>query len=89
MVQTFKKNGHVSVSVLGQPQKILKTVGGFKGIQNRFRNYRRFRNYDSETTIQKLIPPIQKLSAFRNYSDSETTIPFQRYLIFIYGGFQK
>ena len=35
-------------------------------IQSRFRNYRRFRNCDSETTIQKLFP------RFRNYCDSET-----------------
>ena len=48
---------------------------------DRFRNYPGFRNYDSETKIQKLFRPIQKLR-FRNYSrriqklfstDSETT----------------
>ena len=33
-----------------------------------------FRNYhDSESRIQKLSPPIQKLSWFRNYHDSEST----------------
>ena len=37
-------------------------------IQSRFRNYRRFRNCDSETTIQKLFPPFQKLLRFRNYN---------------------
>ena len=33
---------------------------------DRFRNYPGFRNYDSETKIQKLFRPIQKLR-FRNY----------------------
>ena len=50
---------------------------------DRFRNYPGFRNYDSETEIQKLFRPIQKLR-FRNYSrriqklfstDSETISP--------------
>ena len=55
----------------------------------RFRNYPRFRNYDWETTIQKLFRPIQKLG-FRNYfppiqklcsNDSDTIFDrFRNYL---------
>ena len=46
-------------------------------IKPRFRNYARFRNYVSETSIQKLCP-IQKLR-FRNYPGSETTVQKLRF----------